>query len=272
MLAPPQVLQATISEVIRIIKRPGVAKIPFMIKDMDDVAVSAKNIGKTSRIVPIFPISNVTGTGINLIIQFLNLLPAYKKWNAQVKQPFLAYIDDYFTVTGIGTVVAATIKQGIYSLGGPLRLGPDKSGAYRDVIIRSLHYKQVPVSVVSAGQEATFALRGIEREEIRKGMVLIDQNRTKYAVMEFIADTMVLYHTTTIRSGYETMIHCRTIRQQARILRIINSDKLSLRTGDHARVVFRFLFHPEYLMEGDRFVFREGRTRGIGVIQSVQPI
>lgn len=268
-IAPESIFQATKREVVRIIKMPGVARIPFFVKDADDVAVSAKNIGRTARIVPIFKVSNVTGEGIELFTHFLNLIPAYKRWESQLDHPFLAYIDELFLVPGIGTIVAATIKQGVYSLGSPLRLGPDVNGAFRDVKVKSMHYKRVFVNTVTAGQEATFALRGVDRDEVRKGMVLLDPNYNMTVTREFVADTMVLYHTTTIRPGYEAMVHCRTIRQQAKITRILDSNQSALRTGDRARVIFRFLFQSEYLLEGDRFVFREGRTRGIGVIRSI---
>ncbi len=268
-IAPDAIFEATKRKVVRIIKMPGVARIPFFVKDADDVAVSAKNIGRTTRIVPIFKVSNVTGEGIDLLTQFLNLIPAYKRWESQLDHPFLAYIDELFRVPGIGTIVAATIKQGVYSLGSPLRLGPDVNGSFRNVKVKSMHYKRVFVNTVMAGQEATFALRGVDRDEVRKGMVLLDPNYQMTVTKEFVADTMVLYHTTTIRPGYEAMVHCRTIRQQAKITRILNTDQPALRTGDRARVIFRFLFQPEYLLKGDRFVFREGRTRGIGVIRSI---
>lgn len=39
-----------------------------------------------------------------------------------------------------------------------------------------------------------------------------------------------------------------------------------LRSGDRACVRFRFLQRPEYLTPGTRFVFREGRTKGIGIV------
>ena len=44
-----------------------------------------------------------------------------------------------------------------------------------------------------------------------------------------------------------------------------------LRSGDRATVRFRFLQRPEYLTPGTRFVFREGRTKGIGMIVARVP-
>jgi len=43
-------------------------------------------------------------------------------------------------------------------------------------------------------------------------------------------------------------------------------DKERLRSGDRACVRFRFLQRPEYLTPGTRLVFREGKTKGIGMV------
>jgi hypothetical protein len=44
-----------------------------------------------------------------------------------------------------------------------------------------------------------------------------------------------------------------------------------LRTGDKAKVRFRFIKYPEYLRPGQRLVFREGRTKAVGNVLSVPP-
>lgn len=46
-------------------------------------------------------------------------------------------------------------------------------------------------------------------------------------------------------------------------------DRERLRSGDRACVRFRFLQRPEYLTAGTRFVFREGRTKGIGMVMGL---
>ncbi len=61
----------------------------------------------------------------------------------------------------------------------------------------------------------------------------------------------------------QAVIHCEIVRQAAQV---VTMDQEYLRSGDRARVRFRFLQRPEYLTPGARFVFREGRTKGIGVI------
>lgn len=41
-------------------------------------------------------------------------------------------------------------------------------------------------------------------------------------------------------------------------------SKECLRTGDKALIHFRFIKHPEYMVPGQRMVFREGRTKAVG--------
>ena len=103
--------------------------------------------------------------------------------------------------------------------------------------------------------------------------------------MEFEAEVLVLYHSTTIAERYQAMIHCGCVRQAGKIL---GMDKDFIRTGDRALVHFKFMQNPEYVKEGMRLVFREGmrnsfitkveghsqqqmagRTKGIGKVARI---
>lgn len=99
--------------------------------------------------------------------------------------------------------------------------------------------------------------------QVRKGMVLVDERLHPVASWEFDADIAILTHSTTIQPRYQAVIHCEIIRQAARVVAM---DKERLRSGDRACVRFRFLQRPEYVTPGTRFVFREGRTKGIGIV------
>jgi GTPase len=46
-------------------------------------------------------------------------------------------------------------------------------------------------------------------------------------------------------------------------------DRELLRAGDKGTIRFRFMYHPEYLKEGTTILFREGRTKGLGVVSKV---
>jgi hypothetical protein len=106
-------------------------------------------------------------------------------------------------------------------------------------------------------------------------MVILSKSLQPQAVFEFDAEILILFHSSTINTRYQTMMHCGSVRQTAKIVSI--GERTVLRTGDRAIVRFRFLQHPEYLKLGTRLLFRyktscklitsrEGRTKGVGKI------
>ena len=62
------------------------------------------------------------------------------------------------------------------------------------------------------------------------------------------------------------MLHVGPVSQTCAIIDI---DRAFIRTGDRATVTFRFVQRPEYLAIGDRILFREGRTKGLGIVKAV---
>ncbi|KAJ1623459.1 hypothetical protein T492DRAFT_883555 [Pavlovales sp. CCMP2436] len=71
-----------------------------------------------------------------------------------------------------------------------------------------------------------------------------------------------------MRCNYQPVLHCRNVRQSARIVRM---DREVLRTGTKASLDFEFLFRPEFIAVGSRLIFREGKTKGIGNITFLHP-
>jgi hypothetical protein len=62
------------------------------------------------------------------------------------------------------------------------------------------------------------------------------------------------------------MLHVGPVSQTCAIIDI---DREYIRTGDRATVAFRFVQRPEYLVVGDRILFREGRTKGLGIVKQL---
>jgi len=63
-------------------------------------------------------------------------------------------------------------------------------------------------------------------------------------------------------------VHIRNVVQTA-IIKSMNKESIS--TGQRAKVIFKFIGHPEYIRLGDRILFREGRSKGIGDIITLIP-
>jgi elongation factor 1-alpha len=263
-ITPKEVLKRNLESLIGILKLPGVNKIPLLVKDEDDCALAARNMPQ-GRVTPIFLVSNVTGEGLGLLKKFLNMIPPRINWSERLSGKFLSYVDEKFNVPGVGLVLSGLIESGSISVGQRVLLGPFEDGSFRAVRVKSIHVNRVNVERANAGQFATFAVTNVDYDEVRKGMVLIDDPKPS-AVRVFKARVRVLHHPTTIKVGYEPVIHLKTIRQPAKL---IDSSKQYLRTGDIAEVSFKFMIRPEYVRVGDQFVFREGRTKGIGEVISL---
>jgi GTPase len=263
-MCPANVLADTLSTIQRLLKSPGCRKIPVMVSSEEDVIMSATNFA-TERLCPIFQISSVTGKNLNLLKMFLNLLMSR---TPKADDEAACYvIDDIHQVPGVGTVVSGLISKGSIKVNEILYLGPDSLGHYQRVAIRSIHRKRLPVTEVRSGQTASFALKKVRRDEVRKGMVMLASPTTPPAYWEFTSEILILHHATTISVRYQAVIHCGSIRQTAQILEM-NAE--CLRTGDKASVRFRFIKNPEYLRLGQKMIFREGRTKAIGTIVAVE--
>lgn len=184
--------------------------------------------------------------------------------------PFEFHVNDTFSVPFVGTVVSGIIKSGVVHAGDNVIIGPDSLGNFTQTSIRSIERKRIPVPAASAGQSASFALKKIRRKEVRKGMVVLpkplDGAPLPKVYNEFVADVLILNHVTTIKKKYQAMLHVGPVSQTCSI---IDVDRPFIRTGDRATVAFRFVQRPEYLAPGDRLLFREGRTKGLGIVKAV---
>jgi GTPase len=77
---------------------------------------------------------------------------------------------------------------------------------------------------------------------------------------------LILSHATTIKPKYQAMLHVGAVSQTCSVIGI---DRPFIRTGDRALVAFRFVQRPEFLAPGDRVLFREGKTKGLGIVKSI---
>jgi GTPase len=253
-MCPPNILENTIKQLSQVLKSNGCRKIPMFVNSANDVLLSANNF-VSERVCPIFQISNVTGAGIDLLKMFLNLLKGCSDTKYATNMPAEYLITDTFSVPGVGTVVSGIVSAGVINLGDTLVLGPDSTGAFTPTVVKSIQRKRCNVLYASAVQTATFALKKVKRSSVRKGMVLVSKELAPKAVMEFDAEIVVLYHSTTIGARYQAMLHCYGVRQT---VKLVGLGETILRTGDRAVVRFRFISHPEYMKLGARLIFREG--------------
>jgi elongation factor 1-alpha len=245
-------------QVSKLLKKVG--RVPLLIRDRNDIELV---IDKMNTVVPIIETSSVTLHGYDHLYDLLSMLPSRTK---SLDQPFMLYIDRVYNIEGVGSVVSGSIMQGKLRAGSDLLIGPDPKGVFRPVKVRSIEMHYARVAEAEAGYIVGIAIRGISHEEIRRGMVLCDVSFAPRAVWSFKADLLILTHPTRVASGYEPVLHCHTISHTVKLTLI---DKEYLRPGEQGEVIMEFKYSPWLIREGDKFVIREGRTKGIGHVTKI---
>jgi GTPase len=296
-IVPEHILVNTMSK-INLMCKNGIKKIPYQIKNISDIISVVKNI-KSDSIIPIIQISNVTNYNLDLLKSLLNLLPVRNDYTEFIHKPVELIIDNKYSVNGHPVIISGVLRSGIIKVNDTLAIGPFSDNSYRQVKVKSIHCKFKDIKEARAGSYICISLRNINRKEIRKGMILVQNNdECKLAVREFWAFVNILHSPTTITTRYQPFVHIDQIRQVVKIKeihKIINKNvpkpipepipetslepitntntnsnqdikQMSLITGDIAHVKLEFLLRPEYIKPHMKLIFREGKVKAFGKI------
>jgi len=213
-------------------------------------------------VVPVLTTSAVSGEGLDDLDDLFEQLP---KSADPADEDFSMYVDRTYSVTGVGAVASGTVKSGRVEAGDELLLGPMADDTFREVEVRSIEMHYHRVDEAQAGRIVGIALKGVDAEEIERGMVLLPRDADPTPVREFDADVMVLNHPTRIRDGYEPVVHLETVSEAARFY----PAEGSLLPGDSGEATVEFKFRSYLVEEGQKFVFREGTSKGVGTVTDV---
>jgi selenocysteine-specific elongation factor len=159
------------------------------------------------------------------------------------------HVDRSFTLRGIGTVATGTLWSGTIGEGDELRVEPRG----RPVRVRSVQVHDRPVERAEAGQRVAVSLPGVERQELRRGDVLV----TPGTVRPSFRLDVVLEPLGEIPP--RVMLHHGTAEASARVAR----------AGD--RFAQLRLSGPVVAVRGDRVVLRTDTTVGGGVVLDPAP-
>ena len=277
-IAPKEVKEKTINTFTSLLKT-GLQKSVFNVKSEKDAEFAAKNI-PMGNLVPIFQVSTVTGEGLEDLKSFLSQLVPKNLINAELsllktaKDKTEVLLDNAFN-TKVGCIHAGVVIAGKLEVNQKLLLGPTQDGFFKPVQIREIQFLRVTVNEICCGNSCSFKLKSLDKNfelninTFKKGMVLLDPEIKLEPTLEFEVEALIVHHSSTIKVGYQSVVHCHVVRQTCTIVAM---DKEFLRSGDKGIIKFRFIKKPEYLHLGDTILFREGRTRGKGKIIKIFPI
>ncbi len=163
--------------------------------------------------------------------------------------PARLHVDRSFTLRGVGTIATGTLWSGTIGEGDELRVEPRG----RSVRVRSVQVHDRPVERAEAGQRVAVSLPGVERQEVRRGDVVVSPGAFRPS---FRLDV-------TLEPPAEVpprvMLHHGTAETAARVAR----------AGD--RFAQLRLSRPVVATRGDRVVLRAGTTVGGGVVLDPAP-
>ncbi|MFZ0831282.1 MAG: translation elongation factor EF-1 subunit alpha [Thermoplasmata archaeon] len=259
----------------------------------EEVTKLLKNVGfKVDTQVVFLPISAFKDDNINkaspnmpwwkgpTLLQALdNLVVPAKPTDKPLRLP----VQDVYTITGIGTVPVGRVETGKLKVGDKVIFLPSgKSGEVKSI---EMHHESVAEAV--PGDNVGFNVRGIDKNDIRRGDVVGPVSNPPTVVESFIANIQVLNHPSVITVGYTPVFHahtaqvaCEFTELQARLDpktgQVAEKDPTSLKTGDAALVKItpkRPLVLEKYkeFPQLGRFAVRDmGQTVAAGVVVDVK--
>lgn len=247
-----------------------------MVNDEKDKINGCMDMALCKKYIPIFIISNVTGKGLDLLQTFMFNLRSNIDWSkASTSQNSIFVIDKTYTPKGVGLVVSGTVKHGKFNVGQTYMLGPFgnlEKAVFYPVSIRNIRDNtETDIPEIKAGFSVCFNITAknakdkdmISRATIRKGMILSEQPTS---TRKFRAKIKVLHHPTKISIGYEPYLHCGGVKET---MKIIAMDEQYIQAGKSTDATLEFKTRRCYVEIGDQFIFREGSTRGSGIVKSI---
>ena len=285
---PEHAYKTSKEEVTKMLRSPEVNKVPFAVRDENDVA---KVMDKLHALAPMIETSCVTGEGIDLLQKMLFALPKRRNHEKKAGRSFEFLVEDIFNVPGVGAVVSGFVNAGELTVGSNCNvlIGPTDDGSFMKTVAKSAQIARINTTHITSGQSAclALALNKDARKKLRRGMVVLKENPT--STRQFDAEICVLKgEGTTIRRSYQAYVHILNVRQSAyaKHIEIVNNNVIGLppghkgngetdkecivlRPGSRAKVTFEFAQRPEYIRPGMRMLFRDGRVRGVGIITAV---
>ena len=186
-----------------------------------------------------------------------------------VDKPFMMPIEDVFSIKGRGTVVTGRVERGKLKVGDTVEIVGLRET--RSTVVTGLEMFHKVLDEAEAGDNCGVLLRGIERDDVERGMVLAKPGSIK-PHSEFEAQVYVLRKDEGGRhkaffSGYRPQFYIRTMDVTGEV--ILPEGVEMVMPGDNVTMRVK-LIAPVALEQGSRFAIREGGlTVGAGTITKV---
>ena len=203
----------------------------------------------------------------------MELMDAVDTWiplpPRDVDKPFLMPVEDVFSITGRGTVATGRIEAGRVKVGDEVQilgLGADKKS-----VVTGVEMFRKILDEGEAGDNVGLLLRGIDKDEVRRGMVICHPGQVKphdhFKAQVYILKKEEGGRHTPFHNKYRPQFYIRTLDVTGEIT--LPEGIEMVMPGDNVEIDVK-LITPVACDQGLRFAIREGgRTVGSGQITSV---
>jgi elongation factor Tu len=208
------------------------------------------------------------------VAKVLELMDAVDTWvplpPRDIDKPFLMPIEDVFSITGRGTVATGRIETGVIHTGDPVEIIGLDADKLKSVVTGVEMFRKI-LDTGEAGDNAGLLLRGIDKDEIRRGMVIAKPGSIT-PHKEFKAEVYILKKEeggrhTPFHNRYRPQFYFRTTDVTGEV-HLAEGVEMVM-PGDNLSVTVK-LIAPIAMAKNLRFAIREGgRTVGAGQVTEI---
>ncbi|MDI6702030.1 translation elongation factor EF-1 subunit alpha [Methanothermobacter wolfeii] len=234
----------------------------------DEVSALIKTVGYKPSDVEFIPLSafegdNITSKSENTpwykgktLVEALDDLEAPEK---PVDLPLRIPIQDVYSITGVGTVPVGRVETGVLKKGENVIFEP--AGVSGEVKSIEMHHEMIDQA--EPGDNIGFNVRGVGKNDIRRGDVAGHLDNPPKVAKEFTAQIVVLQHPGVITVGYTPVFHCHTAQVACTFLELV--QKMNPATGQVEEE------NPDFLKTGNAAVVKVKPTKPL-VIEKIKDI
>ena len=214
-------------------------------KDVSDLIKTVAYKPKDIDFIPIsaFEGDNITKASENTkwykgpsLVEALQKLSAPEK---PTKLPLRVPVQDVYSITGVGTVPVGRVETGVMKRGDNIIFEPPGSSGE----VKSIEMHHEMLEQAEPGDNVGFNVRGVGKNDIRRGDVAGHTTNPPSVAKEFTAQIVVLQHPGVITVGYTPVFHCHTAQVACTFMEL--QKKLDPATGQTKEE------NPDYLKTGD---------------------
>ncbi|HEY4643913.1 MAG TPA: elongation factor Tu, partial [Bacteroidota bacterium] len=217
------------------------------------------------------PNVKVDDPALKCILDLMNAVDSYIPIPPRdVEKPFLMPVEDVFSITGRGTVGTGRIERGKVKVGDEIEVVG--LGAQKKSVVTGVEMFRKELDEGIAGDNVGILLRGIEKEELERGMVLSKPAsitpHKKFTSQVYVLKKEEGGRHTPFFNGYRPQFYFRTTDVTA-VVELPQGTEMVM-PGDNVDGMKVELISPIAMEEGLRFAIREGgHTVGAGVVTKI---